>query len=136
MHFIVKHIKWIMLVSGLLTCTMFYAVLAPQAALDSTFGASLSGSLAEIVVRSWGVLVTLIGVMLIYGALQPVHRTFILVITTVSKVSFVGLVLSIGNQFLDKAGVTIIFDFLVSIIFIVYLVAVYQKSSLAAEQAA
>ena len=28
------HIKWIMLVSGALTCTMIYAFIAPQAALS------------------------------------------------------------------------------------------------------
>lgn len=39
-------IKWIMLVSGLLTSTMFYAVVAPGPALMLTFGAALVGPLA------------------------------------------------------------------------------------------
>ena len=61
------HIKWIMLVSGALTCTMIYAFIAPQAALTSTFGAALEGPVANVVVRNWGALITLVGAMLIYG---------------------------------------------------------------------
>ena len=127
MSIIVKHIKWIMLITGVLTCTMFYAVLAPEAALLSTFGESINGTLADVVVRSWGVLITLIGIMLIYGAYQPVHRSFIIVIATISKVTFVGFVVTIGNQYLNKAGVTIAFDFAVSMLFIVYLATVRRE---------
>ena len=65
MNWIVVGMKWIMLVSGVLTCTMFYAAIAPQAALRSTFGDELEGPVAEIVVRNWGVLITLMGGMLI-----------------------------------------------------------------------
>jgi hypothetical protein len=38
MNFLAANIKWIMLVSGTLTCTMVYAAIAPQAALRATFG--------------------------------------------------------------------------------------------------
>ena len=43
MRWIVASMKWIMIVCGLLTCTMLYAAIAPQAALEATFGASLDG---------------------------------------------------------------------------------------------
>lgn len=60
--------KYIMLLSGVFTCTMLYAVISPQAAVISMFGQSLqAGMLAEIIVRSWGALITLIGAMLISG---------------------------------------------------------------------
>jgi len=38
MNWISANIKWIMLVSGVLTSTMVYAALAPEAALQSNFG--------------------------------------------------------------------------------------------------
>jgi len=38
MTWIVANIKWIMIVSGVLTATMIYAAIAPEAALRSTFG--------------------------------------------------------------------------------------------------
>jgi hypothetical protein len=124
MKLITTHIKWIMLVSGALTCTMFYAAIAPQAALMSTFGASISGPLAEIVVRNWGVLITLVGAMLIYGAFRPIHRTLIIAVATISKMVFIGLVLTIGSQYLGKAGVAIAFDAVVVVLLIVYLASV------------
>ena len=56
MKWVVANMKWIMLVSGALTCTMVYAAIAPDAALRSTFGETLEGPVAEIVVRNWGAL--------------------------------------------------------------------------------
>jgi hypothetical protein len=53
MNFIIKNFKWPMLVFGTLTFTMFYGLFAPQAALESMFGASFDGTLETIVVRSW-----------------------------------------------------------------------------------
>ena len=40
---IAAHMRWIMLVSGILTTIVLYAAVAPQAALTSTFGEALSG---------------------------------------------------------------------------------------------
>jgi hypothetical protein len=119
-----SNIKWIMLVSGLLTCTMLYAAVAPQAALNTTFGDTLSGPLAEIIVRNWGVLIFLIGIMLIYGAFKPVHRRLIITVAMVSKIIFIGLVLTLGTQYLGRAGVSITFDGLIVVLFLVYLLTV------------
>ena len=60
MNWIVKPIKWIMLISGILTATMFYDAIAPDAALRSAFGQGPDGPLAELIVRNWGVLVGLV----------------------------------------------------------------------------
>jgi hypothetical protein len=119
-----SNIKWIMLVSGVLTCTMLYAAVAPQAALNTTFGDTLSGPLAEIIIRNWGVLIFLIGIMLIYGAFKPVHRRLIITVAMVSKIVFIGLVLTLGAQYLGRAGVSVAFDGLIVVLFIVYLLTV------------
>ncbi len=121
MNIITNNIKWIMLVSGALTCSMIYAAIDPEAALMMTFGASISGPIAEIVVRNWGALITLVGAMLIYGAFKPLHRSLVLVVASISKIVFIGLVLTIGNQYLGNAGVTIAIDSVIVIIFFVYL---------------
>ena len=113
MKFIVANIKWIMLVSGLLTCTMAYAAIAPQAALRSTFGETLQGPLAEIVVRNWGALITLIGAMLIYGAFHPPVRALALTVAGTSKLIFAALVLSQGGRYLgQQAGIAVAVDLL------------------------
>jgi len=69
-----------MTISGVLTLTMVYALIAPEAALRSTFGESLDGSVADVVVRNWGALIGLVGAMLIYGARRPAVRGLTLVI--------------------------------------------------------
>lgn len=127
MNWIVTKIKWIMLVSGLLTCTLFYAAIAPQGALQSTFGDSLEGQLAEIIVRNWGALITLVGVMQIYGAFNPPLRRFVLVIACVSKLTFISLVLIYGRQYLGQAGLAIAIDSVMVILFIIYMICDREK---------
>jgi hypothetical protein len=120
---IAANIRWIMLISGMLTCSMAYAVLAPQTALHSTFGETLEGPLAEIVVRNWGVLVTLVGLMLIYGAFNAQSRTLALLVAGTSKLGFIGLVLSHGGQYLgQQAGLAIAIDAMWVVLFACYLI--------------
>ena len=111
MNLILKHFKWIMIVSGALTCTMIYAAIAPQDAVRSTFGDTIQGPTAEIIVRNWGVLITLVGVMLIYGAFNAAVRPVALMVAGVSKLVFIALVLSHGSRYLShQAGVAVAID--------------------------
>ena len=82
---VVVNIHRIMILSGLLTMTMIYAAPAPEAALRSTFGESVSGPVADIVVRNWGALIALVGAMLIYGARKPAVRPLALTVAGASK---------------------------------------------------
>ena len=130
MGIIVAQIKWIMLASGVLTCTMIYAAIAPQAALRGTFGEALEGPLAEIVVRNWGVLITLVGAMLIYGAYHAAVRPLVLAVAALSKLAFIALVLAQGSRYLgQQAGVAIALDALWVVLFALYLVAPGRKQA-------
>jgi hypothetical protein len=122
MNIVTANIKWIMLVSGVLTCTMVYAAIAPQAALRSTFGETLEGPLAEIVVRNWGALITLVGAMLVYGAFKPAVRPLALAVAGASKLVFIALVLSHGSRYLGhQAGIAIAVDLVWVVLFAIYL---------------
>ena len=122
MGWMVGAMKWIMLVSGALTCTMLYAAIAPQAALQGTFGATLQGPVAEIVVRNWGVLIFLIGAMLIYAAFHTAVRPLVLTVAGLSKVTFIALVLAAGRPFLShQAGVAVVSDVIQVTLFLGYL---------------
>jgi len=124
MRIVAANIKWIMLASGVLTCTMIYAAIAPQAALRSTFGETLDGPLAEIVVRNWGVLITLIGAMLIYGAYHAAVRPLVLAVAALSKLVFIALVLAQGSRYLgQQAGIAIAIDAVWVVLFALYLAA-------------
>ena len=115
-------VRWVMLVSGLLTCTMLQAAVAPQAALRSAFGTTLEGPAAEIVVRNWGLLIALVGALLIYGAFDLAARRIALAIAVVSKMAFIGLVLTYGRAFLQhQVGIAVAVDAVMVLIFAAYL---------------
>ena len=113
-----------MLISGVLTATMFYGLFAPQSALESMFGVSFNGSLESIVIRSWSALVGLIGAVLIFGAFSEKHRVFSISIAVFSKIIFVLLMLIYGQAFLGEAATAIIMDCAVIVLALFFLVAV------------
>lgn len=130
MSVVIRHIKGIMLVSGALTSTMLLAALAPAAALHSTFGETLSGPLAELVVRNWGILITMVCVMLICGAVNPQHRRLSLLMATVSKVAFIVLVLSNGTRYpAYGAGTAVLVDSVLVAVFVAYLAATRRDAA-------
>lgn len=128
MKWIIANMKWIMLVSGILTCSMTLAALAPQAQLQFMFGESLNGPLAEIVVRNWGALIALGGALLIYGAYNLTVRPLTLVAASISKLIFIVLVLTYGTQFLGhQVKGAVIGDLLMVILFGAYLIGTRNK---------
>lgn len=128
MKLIIANMKWIMLVSGILTCSMTLALLAPQAQQQFMFGESLSGPLAEIIVRNWGALIALGGALLIYGAYNLTVRPLTLVAASISKLIFVILVLTYGTQFMGhQVKGAVIGDLLMVILFGMYLIGTRNK---------
>jgi hypothetical protein len=113
-----------MLVAGVLTCSMLFAVVAPQAALISMFGEVLTEPLAQVVVRSWGFLISLMGGLLIYGAFNPIYRNLSLVIVSLSKIAFILMIVIFGAQYIEKSAVTLLFDSLLITVFAIYLIKV------------
>ena len=122
MRFFVSNFKWVMLIAGLLTCTMFMGLISPEASVKSNFGDELEGSAFEIIVRNWAALIGLMGIMLIYGAFVPAVRRFALVMAGISKIIFIILVLSSGESYMKfGAGLAVIIDSVMIVLFIVYL---------------
>jgi hypothetical protein len=123
-------IKWAMLVSGCLTCTMIYATFAPYAALQSNFGRSLDPDpLADLVVRNWGALIALVGFMLVYGAFETAVRTLVLSVAIVSKAIFVGLVLSQAEVlFQGQARIAVLLDSIMIALFGMFLISILRPS--------
>src|SRR5262245_29523006 len=124
MNWIVTNIKWIMVISGVLTSTMVYAALAPDAALQSNFGETLDEPLAKIIVRNWGALIPMVGGMLIYGAFKPAVRGLALAVAGASKVIFIALVLSEGSRYLSQqAGIAVAVDSVMVLLYLAYALA-------------
>jgi len=120
MNILSKNIKWFMAVAGLLTCTMLEAVFDPEMAVGNLFGEQLQGPLANMIVRSWGVLITLTGLMLIYGAFNLKNRKFAAAIAATGKIIYTGLVISLGEPYLSNAALVVGFDMVVAIILFIY----------------
>jgi hypothetical protein len=124
MNWVVARTQWIMLAAGVLTCTMAWMAIAPQAAMQSTFGATLDGPLAEIIVRNWAVLILIGGLALIYGAFRPAVRPLVLAMTGAGKATFIGLVLWHGAPMPDhQVTVAIVADSVMVLLFALYLLA-------------
>jgi hypothetical protein len=86
--------------------------------LKATFGEALEGQVAEVVVRNWGVLITLVGGLLIWGAFRPDVRTPALVLAAVSKLAFVALMMTKGRRYARKTGTMLVIDFVEAAIFL------------------
>ena len=132
MRVIAAKTKPIMLIAGVLTCTMAYAAVFPDAALTAMFGQSLSdGALADIIVRSWGTLITLVGAMLVYGAFRPKERPLILTIAGLSKLVFVGLLVLFGSQYFPKTVTLIVADGVSVVLFAICLPSARREAGAA-----
>ena len=129
MRFFTSNFKWLMLAAGLLTCTMFQALIFPEASIQSNFGQSPDGHLFELIVRNWGALIGLEGVMLIYGAFVESVRRFVLVMAGTSKIVFIILVLTAQESYLRfGAGTAIIVDSILVTLFVIYLLATRHRN--------
>lgn len=127
MNWIHARIKIILLISGMLTFTMIQAAFAPEATLQATFGESLHGPLAELIVRNWSVLIALVGLMLIHAAFHEATRTLALTVAGVSKLAFITLLLSHGTTYLGgQAAVAVVIDSVMVGLFGMCLVAARQ----------
>ncbi|MGH1372128.1 MAG: hypothetical protein ACRBBW_08845 [Cellvibrionaceae bacterium] len=112
--------KWLMLVSGVLTASMFYGVFAPQLALESMFGVSFDGELEHLVVRSWSALIGLIGGVLVYGFFVVEVRRYSIAIAAISKLIFVSLVFLFGQAYLTTLAAAVVMDVIVATFYLVF----------------
>jgi hypothetical protein len=120
-HMLNKVFVAIMIVGGLLTLTMLYAAFSPIAAVQSMFGETPQGAMANVVVPNWGILIGW-GGLLIYGALHAPSRKLALVVAGASKIAFIALVLMQGGQYLSGLGAAVVIDSIMVVLFALYLV--------------
>ena len=112
-----------MLFFGVITCTTFFAVIAPQDALLNMFGSNLTEPLANLLVRSWGFLVFIMGALLIYGAFNEETRLLCIITAGVSKVGFLLLIMIFGTNCIETLWVTAAFDTFVILILTTYVIS-------------
>ena len=102
MNWVVAKIRWVMLVTGALTCAMLYMAVKPDDAVEFLFDRTLGSSLDELFVRGWASLGGLVGALTIYGAFAPQARTVAMLVSSVSKLTFLGLMIAYGQEYLGE----------------------------------
>lgn len=111
MTWLVENIQAILVVCGLVTAAMLQFTLMPRRAARSFFGETVDGPMADVAVRGWGLLIALTGGMLLWAAFHPETRTLAIGVALISKVFYMGQLITRGGRFLKgMAGVSVVLD--------------------------
>ena len=116
-----NHIDWILLVSGLATCSLFLQFLSPKRALRAFNGLNIDDDFSLFFARAFGLAVSSIGLLIIWARFEPSLRFPILSIAVVGKCLFVATVLKYWNLLGKGFALTVAFDSLCVILYSAYL---------------
>jgi hypothetical protein len=120
-NWIVAKIRWIMLVAGALTCSMFYAAVKPDEAVEFLFDRTVGSAFSQVLVADWAALVGLVGAMLVYGAFVPKVRMLVLTVAGAGKLAFLGLMIAHGREYLDeKVSIVLGLDAVMVTVFVLF----------------
>lgn len=121
MAFIADNIFWILLVSGVITSSMLTAAVAPRLVFRQFFGTILDGPLGNAIMRNWGLVIGMSGLLLIYAAYDETVRIPIMLFSIVGKVFFSMQVFAAGSTLKAARGGAII-DLVIGLVFCAYLI--------------
>lgn len=121
MAFIADNIFWILLVSGVITSSMLVAVVAPRLVFQQFFGTILDGPLGNAIMRNWGLVIGMSGLLLIYAAYDETVRTPIMLFSIVGKLFFSVQVFAAGSALKAARGGALI-DLVIGLVFCAYLI--------------
>jgi uncharacterized protein YacL len=126
MGWIVEHFHIVLIVCGLATLTMLQFAIRPTQALKSTYGETLEGPLADVVVRTWGLLIGLFGGMLLWSAFHPETRTLVVVVAVITKLAYPALLLVHRDRLMKGfATVTVVVDLIMVVPLVAWLWATH-----------
>jgi len=89
---IAEYIQLILLVSGVATMGGIVQFFAPRPLLKLLYGVETSEPTTLLLARHWGLLIFLVGVLLVYSAYNPSIRDPVLVVASLEKIVFAGLI--------------------------------------------
>ncbi len=86
------HIETILIITGLATALAIVQCVVPRPILRFAFGIETPQPATLLIASHWGLLVFLVGALLVYSAFQPSVRVPSMIVGTVEKLFFAGLV--------------------------------------------
>lgn len=128
MGILVDHIQWVLLVAGLLTCSMIQATLAPRATVRMYFGEAPESAQFDLVVRNWGMLITAAGALLVWASFAPEVQIAAIALAIVTKTAFIALMLGSGVM-KRQAWVALVVDTIMILLFAAFLLATLGQAA-------
>ena len=116
------HIEIILVVTGATTAMALTQFIAPTSVSRIIYGAAPTEVVGIALVRHWGLLVFLIGVLLIYAALHPAVREPVTIVAAVEKIGFgLGIFGTSLRRYPIAAGIAA-GDIIIALVYVLYLV--------------
>ena len=118
---ITENIRLIFVVTGGMTTGAIAFFLFPRFLLQRVFGVEEIGLAMTLITRHWGLLLSLLGVLLVYAAFEPSLRVSVMVVAIIEKVVFAGLVFWGHLKKSDIAKFAAAGDGLMALLYVLYL---------------
>lgn len=135
MRLFIANFKWVMVICGMLTCTMLLGLFSPDQWLHDNLGESLTTGPENLAIRGWMALIGLMGIMLIYGGFHLPVRNYSLVIAGTNKIILIVLASVYGKAYLSFGlGTAVVADAVMVVLFALYLLLARQNKQTAAGQ--
>lgn len=123
MSWIGANIDWVLLISGIATCSMVSYAFAPRFIHCLIFGEDVAGESTLLALRSWGVMIFASGLMLVYAASHEEARLPILLYSMIGKSSFILPVLTTSRYWKRPALPMALADVVMVVLFVWYLLS-------------
>ncbi|MEE4301278.1 MAG: hypothetical protein V2J24_17690 [Pseudomonadales bacterium] len=119
----------LMLVVGSASAAGLLVALAPEVVLGLLLDWAPADAFGEVIVRSWGSLVGLLGLGLLYGARHEGSRRLALLLSCAGKATFLGTLLILTPELLRPLGPVVLFDGLAVVLFAIYLLRTHADDA-------
>lgn len=116
-----NHIQLILIVTGVITASMFLQFLAPRVIVRLVYGEEITDPVSLLVARHWGLLVGLIGALLVYAAFEPALRGPVVWVALIEKLALVAMLLGPAIRKRGRVASIAAGDLLMSLIYALYL---------------
>jgi hypothetical protein len=116
------HIEIILIFTGATTAMALAQFIAPASVSRIIYGAAPTEVVGITLVRHWGILVFLVGVLLIYAAFHPAVREPVTVVAAVEKIGFGLGIFGTSLRRYPIAAAIAVGDILIALVYVLYLV--------------
>jgi hypothetical protein len=116
-----SHIEIILYITGAATASMLLQFVAPRPALQAFGKLDVSDPVALFFARGAGLAIGILGILLIWAAVEPALRVPVMTMAAIGKSAFVATILVRFKDFTQGFLLTVIFDSACVLVYIAYL---------------